>query len=460
MSITFSILAILILPFQAFSEKVLDTRYHLYVDNKHIGETFDKEQVDSFLDGMLEEKQALFPNLSLSYENDIKWTEEKVVASDHDEDIDTNELKDNLKIITPANAIVVNDQLMGYLSPNITKEIVANLLSYPYLQSNDKLMNNDIHKDLNELPVGESWVQDIEVSPSIEFVETTISPDQLISLEKLIAMMLEDSGEGTYTYTIQKGDVLGTIAEKFNLKIDELLQLNPNLTEDGILQVGDKIKVKGSDPFIDVTLKRVKRVEETIEFETITKEDKSLQKGETYVEREGKNGKKEVIYEVTSINDQVKTKDIISENIIEEKVDKIIVKGTKESPSIGTGKFVWPTIGGTVTSYQGMRWGKLHKGIDIAGVKDRSILAADNGTVTFTGWINGYGNTVKIDHNNGYTTQYAHLSSVNVKEGQIVSKGSKIGVMGSTGFTTGVTLDFEVYKNNKLVNPIDVLPKR
>lgn len=120
--------------------------------------------------------------------------------------------------------------------------------------------------------------------------------------------------------------------------------------------------------------------------------------------------------------------------------------------------FIWPTIGGVVTSYQGPRWGSFHKGIDIARPDDYSILAADGGIVTFSGWINGYGNTIEIDHQNGYTTQYAHLESKHVNVGQQVNQGDVIGIMGTTGRSTGIHLDFEVYYNGELLNPIDVLP--
>ncbi len=128
--------------------------------------------------------------------------------------------------------------------------------------------------------------------------------------------------------------------------------------------------------------------------------------------------------------------------------------------SSGNGVFVWPTIGGIITTYQGMRWGEFHKGIDIARPADYAILAASSGTVTYAGWINGYGNTIKISHANGYSTQYAHLASINVTAGQTVNQGSTIGIMGSTGYSTGIHLDFEVYQNGKLLNPVEVLPKR
>nr|WP_272506138.1 M23 family metallopeptidase [Natronobacillus azotifigens] len=120
--------------------------------------------------------------------------------------------------------------------------------------------------------------------------------------------------------------------------------------------------------------------------------------------------------------------------------------------------FIWPTIGGVITSYQGPRWGSFHKGIDIARPDDYSILAADGGIVSFSGWINGYGNTIEIDHQNGYTTQYAHLESIHVTVGQQVNQGDIIGIMGTTGRSTGIHLDFEVYYRGELRDPMDVLP--
>lgn len=99
----------------------------------------------------------------------------------------------------------------------------------------------------------------------------------------------------------------------------------------------------------------------------------------------------------------------------------------------------------------------MHKGIDIAGPSNRTIKAADNGVVVSAGRDGTYGNKVVVNHNNGMKTIYAHLSSISVKVGQTVEKGSKLGVMGSTGRSTGIHLHFEVYKNGALQNPMDYL---
>ncbi|MEW8987456.1 MAG: peptidoglycan DD-metalloendopeptidase family protein, partial [Bacillus sp. (in: firmicutes)] len=154
---------------------------------------------------------------------------------------------------------------------------------------------------------------------------------------------------------------------------------------------------------------------------------------------------------------QVVSKQEISSNITKQPVNEVIVKGTKVIPSRGDGSLTWPTVGGYISSPMGYRGGKMHKGIDIARPSNLTIKAADNGRVVSAGWDGAYGNKITIDHGNGMRTVYAHLSSISVGSGQTVAKGQAIGVMGSTGDSTGVHLHFEVYKGGSLQNPVSYL---
>src|SRR5690606_16201484 len=169
------------------------------------------------------------------------------------------------------------------------------------------------------------------------------------------------------------------------------------------------------------------------------------------------DGKKVVQYAIEIRNGNVVKRDVLEEEVTKEPVNKVIVKGTKVVPSRGTGNLAWPTVGGYISSNVGYRWGSYHKGIDIARPSNRSILAADNGTVVSAGYSGGFGNKIEINHNNGMKTIYAHLSSINVSVGQTVQRGQQIGIMGSTGNSTGVHLHFEVYKNGALQNPLNYL---
>lgn len=122
----------------------------------------------------------------------------------------------------------------------------------------------------------------------------------------------------------------------------------------------------------------------------------------------------------------------------------------------GDGAFIWPADNHTLS---GNDYWSGHLGIDIAAGEGARIYAADNGVVVFAGWATGgYGNTVVIDHGNGYQTLYGHLSSVNVRCGQSTGKGSVIGYAGSTGNSTGAHLHFEIRYQGGFVNPWYVLP--
>lgn len=121
----------------------------------------------------------------------------------------------------------------------------------------------------------------------------------------------------------------------------------------------------------------------------------------------------------------------------------------------GNGNFIWPT-NGVITQYP--IW--YHMAYDIANPSQPPILAADGGTVTFAGCIpTGYGCHVVVDHGNGYSTLYGHMSQILVSAGQVVTQGQQLGVMGSTGRSTGTHLHFEIRQGSVLLNPADFFNK-
>jgi murein DD-endopeptidase MepM/ murein hydrolase activator NlpD len=126
--------------------------------------------------------------------------------------------------------------------------------------------------------------------------------------------------------------------------------------------------------------------------------------------------------------------------------------------STGTGTpsgsgFIWP-VNGPVVSGFGMRWGRMHEGIDIGASSGTPIWSAAAGTVIWSGWRGGYGNCVVVDHGNGLATLYAHSSALLVSVGQRVSQGETIALVGSTGNSSGPHLHFEVRVNGSAVDPL------
>jgi murein DD-endopeptidase MepM/ murein hydrolase activator NlpD len=135
------------------------------------------------------------------------------------------------------------------------------------------------------------------------------------------------------------------------------------------------------------------------------------------------------------------------------------------SPGVSSGTFIWPAegtltqgFGHTSFSSSGAYGGAGHTGIDIANRTNTPVHARDGGTVVSSAWQSCYGYTVVIDHGNGYETWYAHLAAQPpVSVGEQVSQGQYIGPMGSTGFSTGPHLHFEIRKDGAYLDPLTFL---
>lgn len=185
---------------------------------------------------------------------------------------------------------------------------------------------------------------------------------------------------------------------------------------------------------------------------TIMKSSNKLMTGVNKVVREGREGVKKVTTEVITLNNKMISEKLIKTEITTPVQNKEILVGTYTPIIVQLGFMNRPSRGSISSSF-GMRWGKMHKGIDIAASFGAIINAALEGTVTYAGWQDGYGNVIKIDHGKGIETTYAHCSAIAVKKGEVVNQGEKIGEVGSTGNSTGPHLHFEVRENGEPKNP-------
>ncbi len=141
--------------------------------------------------------------------------------------------------------------------------------------------------------------------------------------------------------------------------------------------------------------------------------------------------------------------------------DKIFIPGVK----IHFADFLWPVVNFRITSRFGLRRHpifrdkRFHEGLDLARWYGAPIRSSSDGKIIFVGRKPGYGKTITILHKNGFSTKYGHLRSYLVKKGQYVKAGQIIGSMGSTGYSTGPHLHFEVRKHNRPMNPLKYLGK-
>ncbi len=309
-----------------------------------------------------------------------------------------------------------------------------------------------------------SFVEDIEyVQGLYPDNENTVKDASYLS-EKLNSK----KSEAVY-YTVQAGDTVSEIADKFDIKSSEIFNLNPKLKEN--IYIGQKILISSEVNFIQVQVTKTETRTVETDYDTIKVNTSSLYKGDSRVVTKGVNGLEEVTELVTYIDGVRVSSKEVSRKTIREAVDEKIQVGTKtHSYSSGGGgsytggKLGWPTIGAySISSRYGYRnfgdgW---HGGIDIVrpgGSSGCTVVAAESGTVTFAGWYGSGGYTVIINHGGGLTTMYCHMQpGLKVRTGQYVSRGQAIGKIGATGYVTGAHLHFEVKVNGNNVNPAPYL---
>lgn len=218
--------------------------------------------------------------------------------------------------------------------------------------------------------------------------------------------------------------------------------------------VGELIKYNSRAQIPFITVKTVGYIskKEIIYPTTIIKGSSTLMAGVNKTEHEGKNGTRKVTTEVTALNNDVVSKNVLKSEVIIPVQNKEVSVGNNKPIIVGVAYMNSPSRG-SLSSGFGMRWGKMHKGIDIAANFGATINAALGGTVNYAAWQEGYGNVITINHGDGLETTYAHCSVINVKKDEVVKSGQKIGEVGSTGNSTGPHLHFEVRVNGVAINP-------
>jgi len=242
-------------------------------------------------------------------------------------------------------------------------------------------------------------------------------------------------------YTVQIGDTVSTIARKFNITVNTVLWAN-NLSAFSLIRPGDQLMILPYSGLL-YTVKSgdtVSRIAKTYKIE----EDKILSCND--LSGGLKAGQKIILPGASKITTVAKTSSYTGISAITN-----LVKAP--SSSGGSDKMLWPTVGHRITQYYSWR----HTGLDIGNKTGTPIYAADAGTVEFAGWSTGYGYNVLINHGGGIKTRYAHASKLFVKSGDRVDRGENIMAMGSTGWSTGPHLHFEVIINGKKYNPLNYI---
>ncbi|MCX6784308.1 MAG: peptidoglycan DD-metalloendopeptidase family protein [candidate division WWE3 bacterium] len=253
-------------------------------------------------------------------------------------------------------------------------------------------------------------------------------------------------------YVVASGDSFSTIGNKFNVSVDSLLYAN-NLAGYSYLSVGQKlvippmsgllVTVASGDTVSGLAAKYQVPPQAVVDVNYLD-EPFTLRVGQKLMLPDGKIPL--VPVPVLAVNP-----DALVPQAVGQVYNESFAYGYKggEAKITGTSSFQWPTEHRYITQY----FSSYHPALDIA--IDSDILASDAGTVVRSGWWpNGFGNAIEIDHGNGYTTTYGHMSLLSVSVGETVSKGQVLGHMGNTGHSFGEHVHFMIKYNGVPVNPL------
>ena len=295
------------------------------------------------------------------------------------------------------------------------------------------------------------------IKEKVELVKANAAVGSILDLETAKKTVLLGTNK-IQQYVIKDGDTLWDVARAVNIDVDQIALSNPGIDLDNI-SIGQQLNLSKEAPLLTVVATRQVTVDEEIPYEVEVKKDDQLLAGEKQVLTEGESGERTVTYLITRENGFETERQVLYQTVIREARAEVVVTGsvTMLASRGGSVRLNWPCSGG-ITSPFGTRWGRMHEGIDIGAGYGYDVVAAAGGTVISAGWEGGYGKAVQISHGGGLVTHYAHLSSIEVSNGQTVERGELIGLVGSTGNSEGPHLHFEILVGGEPRNPVNYLP--
>lgn len=392
----------------------------------------------------------MLETILLKLEDDLEEKHQHDIAIENKFEIIESKAKDS--------EIATEEQLYDILESNVNYSILAYAINIDGNQigivNSEYEAKNVIEEVKNHFTdnYDEKSLIEVNTAEKVEIKQIKASNTEIKTVEELVNYIIKGTDE-EQVYVVEEGDTYWTIAEYFNMSLDELITANPESDPEWI-QIGDELNLVVPKPFLNVQVKRKVVQEEKTPYETEYTYVSYMYNDEEVVDRNGEYGVSKIEAMVTEQNGIQIAKEVLKEQVISEPVSKVVTTGTQDPPpKKGTGYFINPLPGSYVSSRFGSRSGGFHLGQDMAKSSGSSIKAADGGTVTYAGWSGSYGYMVDIDHGGGYTTRYAHCSEIYVSVGEKVYQGKVIAAVGSTGVSSGPHLHFEVRKYGSVVNP-------
>lgn len=433
---SFMVVVIVGLGYTGYKVNEIRTRaFDIYLGEDNLGSMRTQEEALEIFDEVKSE-------LCEKYDADVVLDNEITFEATHTKDddiLDPETLKtsinSNVGFLVAGVSITVDGEEVGVFKSKEEAEALIDKIKEPYL---NEFTEDNMPKEVN-------FVENVQT------VEKQVSMNALSNAEEVIEY-IKNGSEEIKTHAIEVGESFWTIAKMYDTSVDDLVLANAD-KDPTKLKPGDEVKLLL--PTSVITVETVAEIEytEAINYDVKVELDDSMYKNQKKVKVEGIKGETKIKANEIRHNGIIVDKQVIEEEVLQSPVDELVVQGTKEVPkTVATGTFTMPTRG-RITSGYGSRWGRIHKGLDIAASYGTAIKAADAGTVSFAGYKGSFGYLVEINHGNGYVTRYAHCSKLIVNKGDKVTKGQHIANVGNSGRSTGPHVHFEVLKNGVNQNP-------
>ena len=428
----------------------------LYYKGQLVGVVSNLDYFNSLINNEYDKYKDEFPDTSLGLSEEVYLVTEDgfSVFEDKDEEL-VNYLIDNNLLGVEANAIEFST------SNGVYDVIYVNNLE-DFYTARDMFLLNFVSEDTlkairNSESIGEptdfgSVDVGVKIVENISYSKTFASFDEVFkSVSEVYDFLSYGRNSERQYYETKAGDTLRGIGYQFkNMSPRQLMLINQDqiFSEDQVLSAGMKLNVTYFSSPITVEVTKERLAQEVIVPDSPQYiNDATITTGTTEIEVVEQNGKENVLYEETWVNGVLQTGTVKSSYVVSPSVQGIIRVGTQKKPDTGTGNYVWPVDNPMITCGWGCYYIEgigSHIGTDFVNQYERygAVYAADTGVVEKAQYNSIDGNYVVIDHQNGYKTHYGHMSSILVEVGQVVSRGEQIGIMGMTGYATGVHTHF------------------
>ncbi len=405
--------------------------YNAFLGDTELGYVPNKEYVEQSIKGINDEF-AMYVSGEEVIEDEAVYVPAIIKRGAY---TDVKELEENIKstsyIMAEAYAVEIDGKAFAALESKSDAESILKGISEAFKTDEDTEIK---------------FKEDVEVVWEYVPMTAILSAEQ--AEERLKGYKMVYSAERA-----KGGMLLADFALSVNADADDIAGANPDLGK--FVDGGAEIIVPRVQPVITVMAYDTVSYETTLPYDEKVSKDALMYEGAEKIIQKGADGVSAVTERIERTNGDVTDKKVVKSVVKSEPVQQLRAIGTKERPQhMGTGTFLRP-YQGTISSRFGSRRSGNHTGVDFCGNVGDPIIAADSGTVIFSGWSGGYGKIVKIDHNNGYISYYAHCNDLYVNEGDIVQKGDTIAALGNTGNSTGPHVHFEIHHNDAVENPMN-----